>query len=641
MGFFCELCRKTCHGCSLRVKPGLDDIDRILRELAANGLSLPFGYDMLRENPRICGWHVPEEYKLRGRKRSYDPGSMAVDHEEVLENGKATPPNSSASSVPVSKPKSPTRLANSNPSTSMAASPQVPQCSDEEDAEALFDETCDDKLEAVEKQNEKNEKDEKDAPTKDVAETSKTYGSDEEDAEALFDDFTDAKSEVKTDSKNTSIVDGQVKKNENGDEKAQDVVPTPVRPAKPKKVYHPKKPANEQKEGIPLETMVCQLCGKRLSHKRTGHDIVYALIQHSVSHIDIKPFQCSECDFTAHRSVSIPLHRRAQHNGVGSVIDNRTNVYFAKLKLQAMRNFPLQMHEVEKYMDAQMARFNDGLSIHLDEEREVEKNQCQLCGKKITLQKDPCINTICIMQHSMTHIDHRPFRCPQCNVDNRAKDEIRKHQVRMHGHAEEVIDGRTEEYFTDLINMARTNFPLQVDELETRIEFVKSKLREFGPIKAKADRPYKASDKTPADKTAQKTEDSASPVKRRRSQRPRNDNALQAFYREFGLGDISPKPSTSRGRGRKQHREEERDQEKPVEQPEDVQEKSAEPAEPAASPQAPSPKKSRLTEIFGDLVAAAGSSNDGDGAPPEFESTVDDEPARIDALMALFGHPPT
>ncbi|CAJ0563098.1 unnamed protein product, partial [Mesorhabditis spiculigera] len=384
------------------------------------------------------------------------------------------------------------------------------------------------------------------------------YSDEEEDVEDLFDDASDTKAEDEDDAedlydpKEAFPVDS-----DRGDVKVGSAPQKRKKKScdyqKPKRIVH--------KDSIPLAANVCQLCGGRLAPGRDQTQTTITLVHHSMAHLDFRPFQCSECNFMAARRQSITLHRKKQHNQEGSHIDHRTAIYYAKLKLMSMTNFPLQMKDIERYVDNQLARFNESLSIHLDEEREVEKNQCQLCGKKITLQKDPCINTICIMQHSMIHIDHKPFKCPQCGMASRAKDEIRKHQLRQHKQAEEVVDDRTTLYFSDLINMAKSNFPLQTEELEVRIEFVKSKLREFGPIKDKPDLPEKppqrqrGSTSRPRPVAAISTPDVAEPpVKRRRSQRARkNNDSLQDFYKEFGLDDVSPikepeapRPSPSR-----------------------------------------------------------------------------------------------
>ncbi|CAJ0565308.1 unnamed protein product, partial [Mesorhabditis spiculigera] len=464
----------------------------------------------------------------------------------------------------------------------MAAVPATERhYSDEEDAEALIDGTSEVKENDVK---EKNNAEKSNDP----------LCSDEEDIEALFGDAID-EGEQEEDSKAAFPVDGDKLARKGGEADADQkliAAGTPARKArKILKSQTPKGVVN--KEDIPLEMNVCQQCGIRIAKGRNQAQNTLFLVQHSMAHLDVRPYQCSICDFVAARHKLITLHRKRQHEGEGSHIDHRTPVYYAKLKLMVMTNFPLQMNETERHVSNQLSQFSDSLSIHMDVEREVEKNQCQLCGKKITLQKDPCINTICIMQHSMIHIDHKPFSCPQCGITSRAKDEVRKHQIRVHGEAEEVVDGRSEVYFKDLLDMSKANFPLQIEELE----------------------------------------------------RSRNNDALKEFYKEFGLEDVSPikspPASTSRARATPSVSPEESFPHKESNPMDlllaDLHEsaKKADSAnKPSRSGQSAADTSAASIEAINRLKRMLEDTEDGHQAPG------DEQQEHVDDLMALFGHRP-
>ncbi|CAJ0586159.1 unnamed protein product, partial [Mesorhabditis spiculigera] len=181
------------------------------------------------------------------------------------------------------------------------------------------------------------------------------------------------------------------------------------------------------------------------------------LVQHSSTHLAIRPWKCSVCACTMTQKSSLQRHLNAQHQGNGRVLDNRTAEYYDALKAKAQANFPGRAKAIAKSIGGQKEAlgFQDASDHEDDNQQDGRKiSVCKECKNSIVSTK-----TLHLALHSSTHLTFRPWKCSVCACTMNRKDNLQQHLNEQHQRNGRIIDNRTAQYYDALKAKAQANFP--------------------------------------------------------------------------------------------------------------------------------------------------------------------------------------
>ncbi|XP_058449880.1 zinc finger protein 883-like [Malaya genurostris] len=211
---------------------------------------------------------------------------------------------------------------------------------------------------------------------------------------------------------------------------------------------------SEQKESV----IICEICGHKFSHKGKLNDHIQrvhlkigipkcdicsktfttrsSLERHMISHSDVKPYACDQCDQSYRRLLLLRQHKSLVHEGknphvcteCGKEYRGSQALYFHRLKVHLGRQRPKSRHarsEICKLCNDPFPKLS-ALAEHIKQEHDNEKYpfiQCAECPKTfLSAQK--------LSQHKPIHTDK--YACTKCNIRYSNRTQMQHHMDLKH-----------------------------------------------------------------------------------------------------------------------------------------------------------------------------------------------------------------
>ncbi|CAJ0934531.1 unnamed protein product, partial [Mesorhabditis belari] len=270
----------------------------------------------------------------------------------------------------------------------------------------------------------------------------------------------------------------------------------------------PKAPARVRTATNVNSRLICELCNR--AYSVLGNP--YNTFRHiEYTHMDMKAYGCSMCDFQNPEKPRIEAHLKMAHNGNGTIVDQQNPEFVLKVTELAKACFPslsdyfevAKKNRIEKYMRAKagderpMRRANpfspkvassqSDSSIDPNLQKlfaqdsefdfgetsrdsndfispQMEEFFCEICQNVFFFPKE----RVCAAaaKHAAQHIKSKRYSCSSCSFLSRRKSAFHPHIREMHQGNAKMIDKMNPTLFTELNNTARKCFPELGKKLE-------------------------------------------------------------------------------------------------------------------------------------------------------------------------------
>ncbi|CAJ0572969.1 unnamed protein product, partial [Mesorhabditis spiculigera] len=227
---------------------------------------------------------------------------------------------------------------------------------------------------------------------------------------------------------------------------------------------------------LATETIVenCQKCNRRQS-------VVRNMGQHVWTHMGTKRFYCEKgCGFGCYQMTRAG-HKCESFGGKWSkkVIDTITEQMIDNFMALVGECYPQNAENVRNYMERNLlSSMENPVPLANYKLQKPSSSQpviartapkpaamgpkCMKCG----VAKPGILQSKNLVDHAMTHIDFRPFRCSICGLGTRISANLVKHFRAQHNGEGAVVDVSTKEFYEEVKIMAQEIYPGYEDDIE-------------------------------------------------------------------------------------------------------------------------------------------------------------------------------